>query len=305
MVVASEREVVRLTWNDVIEASDKLVRRWGRATGKLTGVYGVPQGGCVVAALVAPRLGVPLVGEDALGRSTLVVDDLIDTGRTMSGYRQYPNDALYRKPRSPVDVAPQAELREGWVCFPWERDASPTDAVTRLLEYIGEDPAREGLVKTPARVTRALAEMTDGYCQDALEVLSTSFDVPYDQMVVVTGIEFSSLCEHHLLPFTGEATVAYIPSGAVVGLSKLARTVNIYAHRLQVQERMTNQIAQAIDSALRPQGVGVVLRAHHSCMGCRGVRKPAAQMVTSALLGKMRDLPECRAEFLHLANAGR
>lgn len=176
-------------------------------------------------------------------------------------------------------------------------------AVRVLLADIGEDIERDGLLDTPARFVRALHEMTSGYETDVAALLSTTFTDDYDEMVVVRGVDFHSLCEHHLLGFTGTATVGYIPQPGlgVVGLSKLARLVDAFARRLQVQERMTQQIAQAIDEHLRPVGVGVVLRARHSCMGCRGVRKPGAEMVTSTLLGAMRDEPQTRAEFLSLA----
>jgi GTP cyclohydrolase I len=175
--------------------------------------------------------------------------------------------------------------------------------VRALLSHLGADVTDPGLLDTPARVVRALREMTSGYSVDPAELLSVAFDVSFDEMIVVRAVEFTSLCEHHLLAFTGTATVGYIPNGrGVVGLSKLARLVECYARRLQVQERMTQQIAQALQSFLDPVGVGVVVRARHSCMGCRGVRKPGAEMVTSSLLGAMRDEPQTRAEFLTLAN---
>lgn len=178
------------------------------------------------------------------------------------------------------------------------------NAVRVLLGDIGEDVDRPGLRDTPARYVRALHELTAGYETDIAELLGVTFPDDYDELVVVRGVEFTSLCEHHLLAFTGTATVGYIPTPGlgVVGLSKLARLVDAFARRLQVQERMTQQIAEAIDKHLSPVGVGVVVRARHSCMGCRGVRKPTAEMVTSSMLGAMRDEPQTRAEFLSLAN---
>lgn len=196
-------------------------------------------------------------------------------------------------------------MRDGWLVFPWERagDEQPAeDGVVRLLQAIGEDPTREGLRDTPSRVVRALTEMTAGRYEDPAAILATTFDGEnYDSMVVLRNIEFTSLCEHHLLPFTGTADVGYIADGNVVGLSKLARLVECFARRPQLQERMTQQIANALNEHLTPKGVGVVVRAHHSCMGCRGVRKPGAEMVTSTLLGYMRVSPEARAEFMRLA----
>lgn len=180
-------------------------------------------------------------------------------------------------------------------------DLTAEDAIEDLLVRLGEDPARQGLVDTPARVWRALREMTDGYGRSAQDVLAVQFDVEYDEMVVVRDVRFASLCEHHMLPFTGTATLGYIPGERVVGLSKLARVVDVYAHRLQVQERLTQQIADAIDSVLEPVGVGVVITAHHACMGVRGALQPQATMTTSALRGAMKAQPETRAEFLGLA----
>ena len=176
------------------------------------------------------------------------------------------------------------------------------DAVRTLIAHIGEDPKREGLRDTPARVVRALVEMTEGYRQDPRAILARTFgDIPYDGMVVLDGIEFTSLCEHHMLAFTGTARVAYVPraGGTVVGISKLARLVHCFARRLQVQERMTVQIADAIRDVLDPLGVGVVLKARHLCMSCRGVRA-SAEMTTSVLYGALRDEPAARAEFMGL-----
>lgn len=184
-----------------------------------------------------------------------------------------------------------------------ELDISVEGAVRVLLRrVVREDPEREGLLDTPRRVVKALGEMTTGYGQDVHEILGTTFDTEgYDEMVVLRGIDFVSLCEHHMLPFTGTAAVGYVPGERVVGLSKLARLVDCFARRLQIQERMTKEIADAVMEVLSPQGVGVVVSAHHSCMGCRGVRKPGASMVTSYLAGVMRDNVAARAEFLALA----
>jgi GTP cyclohydrolase I len=246
---------------------------------------------------VARALDVPVVTE--LGPNVLVVDDLVDSGATALKCGKVWFDALYRKPHSPKDIAPFATEVDGWIEFPWEEpETGPTDAVVRLLQFIGEDPTREGLLDTPKRVTKALLELTSGYHQSAADILSKTFDERCDEMVVVTGIEFSSMCEHHMLPFTGIATVGYIPNGSVVGLSKLARLVEMYAKRLQVQERMTEQIADAIRDHLDPLGCGVIITSHHSCMGMRGIKKANAKMTTSALHGVMRNDHAARTEFL-------
>lgn len=180
-------------------------------------------------------------------------------------------------------------------------DAVAEAAVRQLLMYVGEDVEREGLLDTPKRYAKALEELTSGYSEDPAEILGTQFDEAHDQMVVVTGIEFTSLCEHHILPFTGVASVGYIPTRKVVGLSKLPRVVHTFAKRLQVQERMTNQIAAAINEHVQPMGVGVVVTASHQCMAIRGVKQNDARMTTSCLLGTMRESPAARAEFLALA----
>jgi GTP cyclohydrolase I len=171
----------------------------------------------------------------------------------------------------------------------------------RIIELLGEDPNREGLKNTPERFEKAMRFLTKGYGQDPDKVLNGAmFNVCYDQMVVVKDIEMYSLCEHHMLPFFGKCHVAYLPNKKVVGLSKIPRLVNLYSRRLQIQERLTNQIAQAIEKAIAPIGVGVVIEARHMCMVMRGVEKQNSQAVTSAMLGAFRDNQQTREEFLSL-----
>jgi len=173
--------------------------------------------------------------------------------------------------------------------------------VREIIRLIGEDTEREGLRKTPERYQKALKFLTSGYHQNVDHVLNgATFSVCYDEMVVVKDIEFFSLCEHHLLPFFGKAHVAYLPSKKVIGLSKIARLVNMFARRLQIQERMTSQIAEAIKEKIAPQGVGVIIEARHLCMQMRGVEKQHGQAVTSAMLGAFRENKQTRDEFLAL-----
>lgn len=173
------------------------------------------------------------------------------------------------------------------------------DAVTAILVSIGEDPQREGLLRTPLRVANAYQELLSGYRTDPIELLNDAiFDVSYDEMVIVRDIEFYSLCEHHMLPFLGRAHVAYLPKGKVIGLSKLPRIVDMFARRLQVQERMTRQIADLVDELLHPKGVAVVLEGLHLCSVMRGVKKHDARMTTSAMLGAFRTNLPTRQEFL-------
>jgi len=171
-------------------------------------------------------------------------------------------------------------------------------AVRTLLEHLGESPDREGLLRTPERVVASLREMTVGYSMDPAEILTTTFSDECDEMIVVGGIDFYSLCEHHMLPFVGTATVGYIPNGKVLGLSKIPRLVECFARRLQIQERLTNQIASALQAHLQPLGTGVIIHAMHFCVACRGVQKANTRMTTSSLLGKMRDSAPARSEFL-------
>jgi len=175
------------------------------------------------------------------------------------------------------------------------------EIVEELLGHLGENPAREGLIKTPKRVAASLRHLTQGYRQDIKKILNNAvFAEPYDEMVVIKDIEIFSLCEHHLLPFYGKAHVAYIPKGKIIGLSKIPRIVEVFAKRLQVQERLTSQIADCLMEALHPCGVGVVIEALHLCMAMRGVEKRSAFTVTSAMLGSFRNSERVRSEFLSL-----
>ena len=176
-------------------------------------------------------------------------------------------------------------------------------AVRTLISWAGDDPEREGLAETPARVTRALEEFFAGYAEDPAAILQKSFAEieGYDEMVVLRDIRFESHCEHHMAPIIGTASVAYVPRGRVVGISKLARVVEVYARRLQIQEKLTAQIANTIDEVLKPHGVGVIVKALHHCMTTRGVHKPDTSLVTSRVLGCFRDNPQLRQQFLGIA----
>ena len=188
-------------------------------------------------------------------------------------------------------------------------DQVPDDKPTRteveaafktIIRWTGDDPSRDGLLETPARITRAFEEWFSGYAEDPAAILEKTFEEieGYDEMIVLRGIPFASHCEHHMAPIIGKAWVAYIPTGRVVGISKLARVVEIFAKRLQIQEKMTAQIANVIQDVLQPQGVGVVIKAEHHCMTTRGITKPGTDLMTSRMLGSFRDNAMTRQEFL-------
>jgi GTP cyclohydrolase I len=183
-----------------------------------------------------------------------------------------------------------------------QRSADPiAPLISGILTEIGEDRARPGLINTPDRVARSLRFLTDGYDKSVAEVVNGAvFAEPYSEMVAVTDIELYSLCEHHVLPFFGRAHIAYIPQGYIVGISKLPRVVDVFAHRLQVQERLTTQIAEALEQAITPAGIGVVIEASHLCMMMRGVQKQNSKTVTSCMLGVFREDDKTRSEFLQL-----
>ena len=178
--------------------------------------------------------------------------------------------------------------------------------VAQMLKELGEDPHREGLERTPERVAKSMQYLTSGYAKNVDEILNDALFVEeYDEMVVVKDIDFFSMCEHHLLPFIGKAHIAYMPHKKIVGLSKIPRLVEMFSRRLQVQERLTTQIANSLNEALQPRGVAVVMEGIHLCMLMRGVEKQNSKAVTSAMLGSFRNRPETRAEFMELIKAGR
>jgi len=190
--------------------------------------------------------------------------------------------------------------------MPKRTQAEAEAAVRVLIEWAGDDPSREGLAETPARVAKAYRELFTGYAQDPRDYLEKTFEQVggYDNLVVLRDIRVVSFCEHHMLPFLGRAHVGYLPNDRVVGISKLSRVVNAFSRRLQIQEKLTAEIAEAINDILKPQGVGVMIEAEHQCMTMRGVKEPGSNLVTSRLMGVIRDDPRTREEFLKLARQG-
>lgn len=274
-----------------------------RPAGALLRAYAVPRGGVPAAYALRQHCEFELVDrpEDA----DVFIDDLIDSGATCERYcDEHPGKPFFAL----IDKRENTEFKGLWIVFPWEvtddgADESGNDIIVRLLQLVGEDANREGLLETPARVIKAWRHWCSGYGKDPAKLLKVFGDGAerHDQMVTVRDIPIYSHCEHHLAPIFGTVTISYIPNGKIVGLSKLSRLADMFARRLQVQERLTDQIADALFENLEPKGVGVVIKARHMCMESRGICQQGHHTVTTALRGAMRDEPDTRAEFLRLA----
>jgi GTP cyclohydrolase I len=269
-------------WEEVFTRLNKITNKY-KEDAKY---YGVPRGGVIVAGLT----GNPT---NNIEEADVIIDDLIDSGKTMERY------AKYNKPFVAL-IDKRDELRDDWLVFPWESKEEDTnetveDNVTRLLQYFGEDVNREGLRETPKRFVKFFREFLN-----PPEWNCTSFEGEgYDEMIVQTNIPFHSLCEHHIAPFFGTGTIAYIPNKRIVGLSKLARTLETYARRLQNQERITTQVAEFLWEELQPLGVAVQLTAKHMCMEMRGVKKHDTHTTTTKLLGVFKSDINAKNEFLN------
>jgi GTP cyclohydrolase I len=289
-----------ITLDEFQEMADKLRMRLLETEDKRPlRVWGVPCGGVPVAAALAN--GVSVLMARTLDEAHVIVDDLIDSGRTLDRFTaSHPQKAF----AALIDKRTW-EHGDEWVVWPWEQTAEKgiEDHIQRIIQFAGDDPLREGLLETPARVAKAWRFWCSGYERDPMEVLKTFQDGAEgcDELVVVKDIPFYTHCEHHLTPFFGTATIAYLPDGKVVGLSKLSRVLDVFARRLQVQERLTTQVADALVEGLSPKGVGVVLKARHLCMESRGVCQQGHHTVTSALRGVIKNEASARAEFLALA----
>lgn len=269
-------------------------------------VFGVPRGGVPVAMALVPMLDCVQVDDPTA--ADVIVDDILDSGATLVRYNEKcPGVPFYAM----IQKIAEPQWTNKWIVLPWEVtesgvDRSADDIVLRLLEFIGEDPTREGLQETPRRVLKAWKEWAKGYEVDPASILKTFKDGAEhcgDEFVIVRNVPIISKCEHHLADISGIAHIGYIPDGRIVGLSKLARLADMFARRLQVQERLTNQIADALVEHLQPKGVGVVIHAAHACMSTRGVGVQGSITTTSAMRGVCLDKPEARHEFLSLCEA--
>ena len=292
-------------------AADNLYDQIMDANIKLDAIYYVPNGGLALAMLLSAKLGLPVVSK--IIPRTLIVDDIVDSGKTLQNLLDaagmYQADlhfaAIHVKDHSLFNPDFKYQMIQSgvWVEYAWEVAKGETgieDHITRILEYIGDDPTREGLLETPKRVVKSWNDLYCGYKDDAAIHLSKIFSSDSDEMVIVKDIEFYSTCEHHMLPIIGKAHVAYIPGGKVVGLSKIARVVEVFARRLQIQEQMTEQIATSMMKHIAGcKGVGVVIEAEHLCMSSRGIKKQRSTTTTSALKGVFTER-DTRAEFLSL-----
>lgn len=257
-------------------------------------VFGIPKNGMLLAGFLPQIFGCRITykAEEA----TVIFDDLIDSGRTKQKYRDlFPNKSFV------VAYDKQKEKGLGWIVFPWENEkADKEEVILRLLEQIGEDPTREGLLETPKRVVEMHKEVFGGYSQNPEDILKVFEDGACDEMVLLKDIEFYSYCEHHMVPFMGKAHIAYLPNGRVIGVSKLARLLDIYAKRLQIQERIGQQVVEALMKYLEPLGAACIIEAQHLCMKSRGVKKQSSVMVTSAVRGLFREDAAARAELMSL-----
>ncbi|AUR88734.1 GTP cyclohydrolase I [Vibrio phage 2.117.O._10N.261.45.E9] len=276
-------------------------------------VFGIQRGGipaahAVAAAYARNTEGGLLEVVDNPEDADVFIDDIIDSGATMTRYCEaYPEKPFFAL----VDKL-NGEMADQWVVFPWEvkedGDAETAeDNVRRLIQFIGEDPNREGLLETPSRVIKAWQHWFKGYHQDPQSLLKVFSDGAEraDEMVVVKDIQFFSHCEHHIAPIFGTATVAYIPNGKIVGLSKITRLVDCIARRLQVQERLTDQVAEELVKGLAPLGVAVQIRARHMCVESRGVSSFGQETITNSLHGVFKSQPETRAEFMAIAKSNK
>ncbi len=257
-------------------------------------VFGIPKNGMLLAGFLPHIIGCRVTHKAS--EATVIFDDLIDSGRTKQKYRDlFPDKdfvAAYDK---------QKEKGLGWIVFPWENEkADKEEVVLRLLEQIGEDPTREGLLETPKRVVEMHKEVFGGYSQNPEDILKVFKDGACDEMVLLKDIEFYSYCEHHMVPFMGKAHIAYLPNGKVIGVSKLARLLDIFARRLQIQERIGQQVVEALMKYLEPLGAACIIEAQHLCMKSRGVKKQSSVMVTSAMRGVFREDAAARAELMSL-----
>ena len=294
-------DTINLSWADVYHKAEKIANAIAsyREKVKTIELYGVPRGGIFAAQAVSTMLFRRGVSNRLVGSmpADFIIDDIYDTGKTADAYEEkweaIPFLTLVNKDEPPKSV---------WYSFPWERmtnDNAPVENIRRLLEYIGEDPTREGLKDTPDRVIKSFETLYKGYSDKPENHMKIFKDGSCNEMVLLKNIEFYSTCEHHMLPFFGKAHIAYIPDKELIGVSKLARILEVFTRRLQIQERICQQVTDALQQHLAPMGVACILEAQHFCMTARGIQKQNSIMTTSSLLGEFKTNATARMELLN------
>ena len=293
MIVYSEQDFL----NDAVSLSNIIDKN------KYTSIYPVPRGGIALGVILAQMLSLPIVTKNNIDAKTLVVDDLVDSGATRQKFIENDFACIHIKSYTPSNMLPTyySHKVSKWIKYWWEDDNSTiNDNIIRVLQYIGEDPTREGLLETPKRVIKAYDHIFSGYKQNPKDMIKVFSETNNNEMILLRNIEIYSMCEHHMLPFIGKAHIAYIPNNRVIGISKLARIADVFARRLQIQERLCDQITECLMNELQPLGAACVIEAQHLCMQMRGVEKQNSIMITSSLKGVFIEKPETREEFMRL-----
>jgi len=276
-------QITQISWDEIFKRISGFEKEFA---GKK--IFGVPKNGMLLLSFFKGIEVVP-VPEQA----DIIFDDIYDSGKTAKEYEQYNKPFI-------VMFDKRNEFKNQWIQLPFEKEKDINDCIVRVLEYIGEDASREGLLDTPKRVVKSWKELFSGYGKDPKDILTTFADGACDEMVILKDQEFYSTCEHHMIPFFGKIHIGYIPDGKVLGISKLARLTEIYARRLQIQEKLVTQIADDLMKYLDPKGCMVVAEAQHMCMTARGVQKQDSIMITSAVRGVFKDNIQTKQEFLSL-----
>jgi len=290
-----------LDWSEFYGLCENLANK---IKGKYRVIYPIHKNGLYVANFLSESLGLKIIYDkesinDFNKSELIIVDDLVDSGRTLSSFKGIDKAVLFVKNNNQKKVKYFVEKTNDWIRFPFEKENDIEENIVRMLEYIGEDPTREGLIDTPKRIVKSWDKLYGGYKMNPKDLVTSFQDGACDEVVILKNIEFYSVCEHHNLPFFGKISIGYLPRKKVIGVSKLARIVEVYARRMQIQEKMTTQIADCIVDLINPRGVMVVCEAQHFCVVARGVEKKNSLMVTSAIRGAFRK-KDLRDEFLNL-----
>jgi len=289
---------IYITWGEIYKRLKEVKQHHG--SNSIISVYGVPKGGMILAGFLVGKYSEYFKMCDNPNECDLILDDLFDSGGTYEKYKNYlkPFIFLFNKQE-------EKRLKNKWIIFPWERDhpngeENVQQNIIRQLQYIGEDTNREGLKETPNRILKSYTELYAGYDKDPKELFTVFESEGYDQIILLKDFEMYSMCEHHMLPFFGKCHVAYIPDKKVIGISKLARLVEIYSRRLQIQERIGKQVTMDLMEYLQPLGAACIIEAKHMCMCMRGVNKQNSIMTTSSMRGVFMDDRSAKEELMNL-----